>query len=282
MTSPLKENKTSLPKEFISSWTRAIWVNIVEIALFCTIPIIISPPEAYPYGYQFIGWAVYGIFYISETRYPGMIGDTSGYPITIFLFVITIVFFIFNIAAYYSIVAKKNRAQLSPRGIRRRLKIALYGVAIAWIVPAVEQTLETFEFCPVGNWCFVLIPIYLVILFPWALRVHYSKQVIEGLPGEQPIDEAWAAPVRKAILELGTKYTRLQVNEIAEKVNVKNEKQIVAVVQDMIKREQIAAEYFKSSRTVAFDQQANTQALAKFITDLDGQFTAWGKDGKKT
>lgn len=156
-----------------------------------------------------------------------------------------------------------------------------------WLGLAGIQATIMFAFCGTGctpgqTWGTTIdIPVYLVVLLPWALRFRYTKQAIQGA-FQEPIDEAWAAPVRKAILELGTKYTRLQINEIAEKVNVANEKQIVAVVRDMIERGQIAAEYFESSRSVAFDQQANTAALAKFIADLEGQFTEWGKDGKKT
>jgi hypothetical protein len=285
MSSAPSENVTSPPKELIRSWTRAIWFGIIEVALFCTIPNIICPPQGYPAGTEFVGWAIFGLFYQSFERAPGL-GSVSGQDMPIYLSVVTIIFFILNIATYFSVITKKNRGHSSPQGIRRRLKIALYGPVVWWLVVAGIQAIIGFAFCGTGcnepgnEGTTIDIPVYLVALLPWILRFRYTKQAIKELV-EEPIDETWAAPVRKAILELGTKYTRLQVNEIAEKVNVKNEKQIVAVVQDMIKREQIAAEYFKSSRTVAFDQQANTQALAKFITDLDGQFTAWGKDGKK-
>ncbi len=167
------------------------------------------------------------------------------------------------------------------------MQIALYGALLWWVTTAGIQAITGFGFCGTGCSGPVIgttidIPVFLVVSIPWVLQRSYTQKAIGGLPEKEVlIDEAWAAPVRKAILELGTKYTRLQVNEIAEKVNVKNDKQIVVVVEDMIKRGQIVAEYFKSSRSVAFDQQANTQALAKFILELDGQFTAWGKEGKK-
>jgi hypothetical protein len=52
-------------------------------------------------------------------------------------------------------------------------------------------------------------------------------------------------------------------------------------MEDMIKQGQIAAQYFASTMSVAFDQKANEESFAKFLTDLEGEFTAWGKAGKK-
>ncbi len=286
MSTPQSETVTSLPSAVVASWRRAIWVNLIEVVIFCTIPIIICPPDSYPPGtLQFIGWAFFGLFYQSFERMPGWIGDISPPVMTIVLAIVSIVFFVLNIALYFKAVKIKSSTPSPPKRIRRELRIALYVPFICWLFIATVSTITTYGFCGTGCEPFsgttINIPVYLVVLLPWALRSRATKDAIQGLPGEQPIDEAWAAPVRKAILELGTKYTRLQINEIAERVNVKSNKQIVAVVEDMIKQKQIVAEYFKSSRSVAFDQQANTQALAKFITDLDGQFTAWGKESKK-
>ncbi len=123
---------------------------------------------------------------------------------------------------------------------------------------------------------------FLTFEHPRLKALDFRKFAVpKGKRGEIVIQEKWAAPVRKSILELGVKFTRLQIAEIAERVKGLKENQIIAVVEDMIRKGQIVAEYFKSTRSVAFDQQANTQALAKFIGELDGQFTEWGKDGKK-
>jgi hypothetical protein len=51
---------------------------------------------------------------------------------------------------------------------------------------------------------------------------------------------------------------------------VADQEKIILVIQDIINRGQIAAHYFTSSRSVAFDQQANAAALDNFIADLEG------------
>lgn len=71
--------------------------------------------------------------------------------------------------------------------------------------------------------------------------------------------------IKKLILELGIKFTRLEIREIGEKSNIDDENMIIDVVKDMIKNKEIYAEYFKSSKAIAFNQQANIDEIDKLM-----------------
>ena len=72
--------------------------------------------------------------------------------------------------------------------------------------------------------------------------------------------------IKKLVLELGIKFTRLEIREIGEKSSIDNEDIIIEVVKDMIKNKEIYAEYFSSSKAIAFDQQANIEEIDKLMT----------------
>jgi len=70
--------------------------------------------------------------------------------------------------------------------------------------------------------------------------------------------------IKKTILDLGTKFTRLEVKEIGEKCKV-DKITIIKVIKEMIENQEIYAEYFKSSNSVAFNQQANINEIDKLM-----------------
>ncbi len=70
--------------------------------------------------------------------------------------------------------------------------------------------------------------------------------------------------IKKTVLNLGTKFGRLQVKEIAEECGVENDL-IVATVKEMIENKEIYATYFESSKSVAFNQQANIDEIDKLM-----------------
>ncbi len=99
----------------------------------------------------------------------------------------------------------------------------------------------------------------------------------------QPVKQALFPPlIKRTVLDLGTKFTRLQIIEIAESCKITDESLIIATIQDMIAKHQIDAQYFASTRSVAFNQQANLAARETFIAELEKEFAAWGthKGGK--
>ena len=76
--------------------------------------------------------------------------------------------------------------------------------------------------------------------------------------------------IKKAILEIGVKYNRLQIPEIAEKCE-EPEDTIIVIANEMIKQKEIHAEYFKSTRSLVFDQTTNI----KCIDNLMAKFKQW-------
>lgn len=66
--------------------------------------------------------------------------------------------------------------------------------------------------------------------------------------------------IKKIVLDLGTKFTRLEVREISEKCGYDSDS-IIGVLNNMIIKKEIYAEFFKSSNTVSFDQQANIEEI---------------------
>jgi hypothetical protein len=80
--------------------------------------------------------------------------------------------------------------------------------------------------------------------------------------------------VKSLVLDLGTKYDRLEVKEISQKSKIDGIS-IVYILKDMIKSQEINAEYFSSSRAIVFDQRANLRE----IDNLIGKFT-YSKDKK--
>ncbi len=115
-----------------------------------------------------------------------------------------------------------------------------------------------------------------VMKFPLHVRDETLVKKLTAL-----IETTKQEKIRSTILDLGTKFTRLQVVEIAEKCGVPDDALIAAAIEDMIARGQIAAEYFKSTQAVAFNQQANIQERDKFAAELERAFSSWGTASKK-
>ena len=61
------------------------------------------------------------------------------------------------------------------------------------------------------------------------------------------------------------KFARLQIAEISEECAVKDEQLIVDTVREMIDNKEIYAQYFSSTKSVAFDQQANIDEIDKLM-----------------
>jgi len=66
---------------------------------------------------------------------------------------------------------------------------------------------------------------------------------------------------KKFILDSGTRFPRLQVAEIAEECELNNLELIEVIIEKMIENKEIYAKYFKSTKTIAFDQEANIDEI---------------------
>jgi len=71
--------------------------------------------------------------------------------------------------------------------------------------------------------------------------------------------------IKKTVLDLGTKFTRLKIIEIAEKCDIKNEQLIIDTVLNMIEKNEIYADYFSISKSIAFNQQANIEEIDRLM-----------------
>ncbi|MBD3214451.1 MAG: hypothetical protein GF311_17700 [Candidatus Lokiarchaeota archaeon] len=66
--------------------------------------------------------------------------------------------------------------------------------------------------------------------------------------------------VRKVILDFGTKFPRIKVKEILEECGT-SFNFIIKEINKMIEEEQIYADYFRTSKSVVFNQQANIEEI---------------------
>jgi len=71
--------------------------------------------------------------------------------------------------------------------------------------------------------------------------------------------------IRKTILDLGTKFSRLEVREVSEVCKI-DRATIIDIIKEMITNNEIYADYFSSSKTVAFNQLANVDEIDNLIS----------------
>ena len=112
----------------------------------------------------------------------------------------------------------------------------------------------------------LVLPMYLVmIIFVW-LAISIANVVIFTLLRSEKKDLKLEdlAVIKKTILDLGTKYTRLEIPEISEKSGYDADS-IVFVLNDMIVNNEIYAEFFTSSNTVSFNQRANLDEIDELL-----------------
>ena len=81
--------------------------------------------------------------------------------------------------------------------------------------------------------------------------------------------------IKRNIIDLGTKFTRLEIIEIIEKTSINDEELIINTITEMIKNNEIYADYFSSTKVVAFNQQA----IIKDIDSLMKTYEHW--EGEK-
>lgn len=88
------------------------------------------------------------------------------------------------------------------------------------------------------------------------------------------INQPKIAKIKNTILNLGTKFGRLHIMEISEECG-EDESLIISTVREMIEGSEIYAKYFESSKSVAFDQEANIKEIDKLME----QYQQWEKEG---
>jgi len=223
-----------------NSWKRVISLQILELALLSVAPLslfIVAPTFNY-WLYTSCGLAI---------------------------ILSAVILLATNYKAKSQALGGGKPEQKAPAITLRLFKRTLIGTLVFCILLPVIYLVVLAPTIGVPSGLNILLLLIAVLLVAWDAHYRFLKPVLQNLTaaagletGPINIGEAWSAQVRKTILELGTKYTRLQIAEIAEMCGIPSTKKVQAVVEDMIQRGQIAAKYFASTQAVAFDQQANT------------------------
>ncbi len=139
--------------------------------------------------------------------------------------------------------------------IRRSIIFGIFGtiIYILTIIILTLTYLENFE------------PLLLFLMFFWLLTSIINVVVFGALRSErEKLSLEDELKIKKVVLDLGTKYTRLEVREISEKCDVDSDS-IIEVLEKMIANKEIFAAFFKSSNTVSFDQQANIDEIDELM-----------------
>jgi len=71
--------------------------------------------------------------------------------------------------------------------------------------------------------------------------------------------------IKNTVLNIGTKYTRLQIMNIIEESGIYDENLIISTIEGMIANKEIYGKYFASSNAIEFDQQANIEDIDKLM-----------------
>lgn len=131
----------------------------------------------------------------------------------------------------------------------------LHGIIIGNIIVTIAN-----EEIPSAYLTSIKIYIFLGLIFLMLLYSIFAALFV--FSSGQNVNEEMV--IKKTIIDLGTKFTRLEVKEIAEKCKV-DKNSITNVVKNMIENQEIYAEYFKSTKSVSFNQQANIDEIDKLM-----------------
>ena len=106
--------------------------------------------------------------------------------------------------------------------------------------------------------------------FSKILEIVRKKKLIDTIEwAEKNLKHCQDQMIKHTILDLGTKFTRLEIKEILEKIGDFDEKLVANVIISMINNQEIHAEFFSSTNAVVFNQQANIDQIEKLISMYD-------------
>lgn len=105
----------------------------------------------------------------------------------------------------------------------------------------------------------------------WDLITNFYREFkMRGISSSIPWDMRYK--IKDTTINLSVKYNRLQIPEIAEKCGSPQDC-VIVVIKEMIKNEEIYADYFESTQFVVFDQKANLDETE----NIRNKFEAWEK-----
>jgi len=91
------------------------------------------------------------------------------------------------------------------------------------------------------------------------------KKLIEKSPEREEQIIRDMSKVRKTILEMSTRFTRIEIREINVVSGIDNDKLIINTVKEMINNKEVHAQYFTNSNSLVFNQQANIDEIDKLM-----------------
>ena len=104
----------------------------------------------------------------------------------------------------------------------------------------------TIVFAPICLTIILCVNLILIIGKLWDRKIDFNK-------------------LKKEIVDLSVEFTRFEIKAISEKLN-QDPALIAELIQDMVDKQEIYGYYFKSTKTVAFNQQANIDEIDKLLS----------------
>jgi len=91
------------------------------------------------------------------------------------------------------------------------------------------------------------------------------KKLIEKSPEREEQIIRDMSKVRKTILDMSTRFTRIEIREINVVSGIDNDKLIINMVKEMINNKEVHAQYFTNSNSLVFNQQANIDEIDRLM-----------------
>jgi len=204
----------------------------------------------------FLLYLIHTLFILQNVYLPPYIGDNFGQGVYFFF---SFIFTTYPLGFLFVLISSMYLYRLKIRSsiIFGFIGDIEYGLAVFYFLISYINSTELI---------ILLLTLFWLITLVINLRTHVR---LRSEKKEFNIEDEMA--IKQTVLDLGTKYTRLEVREISEKCENYDSDSIISVLKSMISNKEIYAEFFKSSNTVSFDQQANIDE----IDELMAAFKDW-------
>lgn len=143
--------------------------------------------------------------------------------------------------------------------ILTRLNFAILSGIISQICNGylISVSINTFRYyLNIVNLVFTILNIAILILSINLLIYLYKSR--------KRVDINEETKIRQILLDAGTKFSRIKIKEISEYSKV-DKTSIISIIQKMIQNKEIHGEYFKSSRSISFNQIANIEEIDNLL-----------------
>ncbi len=149
----------------------------------------------------------------------------------------------------------------------------------------IRSTAKKYNVCEIFEWNFFPMIDYLIIEKKFSVAESELEDIIEWAKQKldickklkkEEVKRNKIETIKRTVLDYGIKISRLQIEEISEKTGIKDEYLITDVIMDMIGNKEIYAEYFRSTKSLVFDQKTNINEIDSLVE----KFKEWEKESK--